>query len=84
MNSITLDLHHVYAVSGAIDDALQQAFEEVIDKKIRKFEIVNGKSSGQLLKKVERFLQQPHIKRYYQRTAIDSKDKGKLVLYFKF
>jgi hypothetical protein len=52
MARIKLDLHHIYNNSRAIDDALQQAFDDAIDKKIREVEIIPGKGSGQLRKKV--------------------------------
>lgn len=53
-------------------------------KKIREVEIIPGKGSGQLRKKVERFLQQPHIKPLYHRIENDSKNFGRLFVYFKF
>ena len=84
MARIKLDLHDIYNNSKAIDSALQQAFEEAIDKKIREVEIISGKGSGQLRKKVERFLQQPHIKPLYHRIENDSKNFGRLFVYFKF
>ena len=84
MNRIKLDLHHIYNNSLAIDDALQQAFDDAINNKIREVEILSGKNSGQLLKKVERFLQQPLIKKYYQRMSKDGKGTVKLVVYFKY
>jgi len=84
MARIKLDLHHIYNNSRAIDDALQQVFDEAIDKKIREVEIIPGKGSGQLRKKVDRFLQQPHIKKQYHRIENDSKNFGRLFVYFKF
>jgi dsDNA-specific endonuclease/ATPase MutS2 len=84
MARIKLDLHHIYNNSRAIDDALQQAFNDAIDKKIREVEIIPGKGRGQLRKKVERFLQQPHIKKQYHRIENDSKNFGRLFVYFKF
>ena len=84
MAKIKLDLHNIYNNSAAIDKALQQAFEDAISKKIREVEIIPGKGSGQLRKKVERFLQQPHIKPLYQRIENDSKNFGRLFVYFKF
>jgi len=84
MARIKLDLHHIYNNSRAIDDALQQAFNDAIDKKIREVEIIPGKGSGQLRKKVERFLQQPHIKKQYHRIENDSKNFGRLFVYFKY
>ena len=84
MTRIKLNLHHIYSDNRAIDDALQQAFDEAINRKIKEVEIVTGKNSGQLLNKVERFLRQPDIKKYYQRMSNEGKKLGKLVVYFKF
>ena len=84
MARIKLDLHHIYNNSSAIDKALQNAFEDAISKKIKEVEIIPGKGRGQLRKKVERFLQQPHIKPLYHRIENDSKNFGRLFVYFKF
>jgi len=84
MARIKVDLHDIYNNSKAIDKALQEAFEEAIDKRIREIEIIPGKGSGQLRKKVERFLQQPEIKKCYHRIENDSKNFGRLFVYFKF
>jgi len=84
MARIKLDLHDVYNNSKAIDKALNEVFEEAIEKRIREVEIIPGKGSGQLRKKVERFLQQPHIKPLYHRIENDSKNFGRLFVYFKF
>jgi hypothetical protein len=84
MARIKVDLHPIYNNSAAIDRALQQAFNDAVEKKIREVEIIPGKGSGQLRKKVERFLQQPHIKPMYHRIENDSKNFGRLFVYFKF
>lgn len=84
MGRIKVDLHDVYNNSKAIDAALRNAFEEAVDKKIRKIEIIPGKGSGQLKKKVDRFLQQPEIKSIYHRIEHDSKNFGRLFVYLKF
>ena len=84
MARIKLDLHDIYNNSAAIDKALQEAFDNAIAKKIREIEIIPGKGSGQLRKKVERFLQQPHIKPLYHRIENDNKNFGRLFVYFKF
>lgn len=84
MSRIKLDLHEIYNNSAAIDKALLEAFEEAIDKKIREVEIIPGKGTGQLKKKVHRFLQLPHIKPLYHRIENDSKNHGRLFVYFKF
>ncbi|MEI8053364.1 MAG: Smr/MutS family protein [Bacteroidota bacterium] len=84
MARIKVDLHHIFNNSNAIDNALKEAFEDAIEKRIREVEIIPGKGSGQLRKKVERFLQQPHIKPLYHRIENDSKNFGRLFVYFKF
>lgn len=83
MARIKLDLHNIYNNSAAIDKALQQAFDDAINKKIKEVEIIPGKGSGQLRKKVDRFLQQPHIKPLYHRIENDSQNFGRLFVYFK-
>ena len=84
MARIKVDLHTIYNDSKAIDKALEAAFEEAIEKKITEIEIIPGKGSGQLRKKVNRFLQMPHIKPLYHRIENVSKNFGRLFVYFKF
>src|SRR5256885_13749033 len=82
MAKIKIDLHNIHNNSNAIDNALQQAVEEAIAKKITEGEIIPGKGSGQLKKKVQRFLQLPHIKPLYHRIENDSKNFGRLFFFF--
>lgn len=84
MGRIKVDLHDIFNNSKAIDNALQNAFDQAIENKIREVEIIPGKGSRQLRKKVERFLQQPHIKPLYHRIENDSKNFGRLFVYFRF
>ncbi len=84
MAKIKVDLHDIYNNSKAIDKALLQAFEDAISKKIKEVEIIPGNGSGQLKKKVQRFLQQPEIKKQFHRMENDSKNFGRLFVYFKF
>ncbi|MEO6538084.1 MAG: Smr/MutS family protein [Ferruginibacter sp.] len=84
MSRIKVDLHPLYNNSAAIDKALKDAFEDAINKKIKEVEIIPGKGSGQLRKKVQRFLQLPHIKPLYHRIENDATNFGRLFVYFKF
>jgi dsDNA-specific endonuclease/ATPase MutS2 len=84
MAKIKVDLHNVYNNSTAIEGALQTAFDEAIRKRIPEIEIIPGKGSGQLRKKVERFLQLPHIKSLYHRIENDRRNFGRLFVHFKF
>ena len=84
MSRIKVDLHEVFNNRRGIEQALEDAFQEAVDKKIKEIEIIPGKGSGQLRKKVERFLQQPHIKHLYHRIENDQKNFGRLFVYFRF
>lgn len=83
MSKLKLDLHDIYNKSNLIDDALNNVINEALDKKIKLIEIIPGKGSGQLKKKVIRFLQQPNIKNKYHRIDKDSKNFGRIFVHFK-
>ncbi|NQX98336.1 MAG: Smr/MutS family protein [Flavobacteriales bacterium] len=84
MGKLKLDLHDIYNKSHLIDSALTEIINEAINKKIKTVEIIPGKGSGQLKKKVIRFLQQSHIKNKYHRIDKDSKNFGRIFVHFKF
>ena len=84
MSRIKIDLHPVFNNSKAIDEMLFNAFEEAVDNRIREVEIIAGKGSGQLKKRVERFLQQPRIKKICHRVEKDSKNFGRIFVFIKF
>ena len=83
MAKITLDLHDIFSKGHAIDKELNRVIEEAVAKRIKTVEIIPGKGSGQLKKKVLRFLQQPHIKQQYHRVEKDSKNFGRLFVHFQ-
>jgi DNA-nicking Smr family endonuclease len=83
MAKLKLDLHDIYNKGYQIDQALNQIVDDAVEKKIKCVEIIPGKGSGQLKKKVLRFLNQPHIKQKYHRIDKDSKNFGRLFVYFK-
>ena len=84
MAKLTLDLHDIFNKSRSIERELERIIEEAVRKKIRTVEIIPGKGSGQLKKRVLRFLQQPEIKSQYHRVEKDSKNFGRLFVHFKF
>ncbi|MBI5219877.1 MAG: Smr/MutS family protein [Bacteroidia bacterium] len=84
MAKLVLDLHDIYNKRWEIDKALQDIIEEAVLNKIGRIEIIPGKGSGQLKKKVLRFLEQKEIKKLYHRIEKDSKNFGKIYVYFKF
>jgi dsDNA-specific endonuclease/ATPase MutS2 len=84
MAKLKLDLHDIFNKGKDIDRALYEIINNAIDCKIETVEIIPGKGSGQLKKKVIRFLQQPEIKKLYHRIEKDSKNFGRLFVHFKF
>ena len=84
MAKLVLDLHDIFNKGKQIDAAFNDIIQQACDKKIKCVEIIPGKGSGQLKKKVLRFLNQSHIKQKYHRLDKDSKNFGRLFVYFKF
>lgn len=82
MAKLKLDLHDIFNNNKKIEQALEEIIQEAVDKKISLVEIIPGKGSGQLKKRVIRFLQQPHIKSQYKRIDKDSKNHGRLFVRF--
>jgi dsDNA-specific endonuclease/ATPase MutS2 len=81
---LKLDLHDIYNRGGDIDRALRAIIDEAIEKKVRLVEIIPGKGSGQLKKRVLRFLDQKEIKELYDRVEKDSKNFGRVFVHFRF
>ncbi len=81
MARIKVDLHDVFNSSGGIESALRQAFEDAADTRIKEIEIIPGKGSGQLKRKVERFLQRPEIKAQIHYVKTDFKNHGRMFVY---
>lgn len=81
---LKLDLHDIYNRGDQIDRALRDVFDEAIDKRAPMIEIIPGKGSGQLKKKVLRFLDQKEIKQLYHRVEKDSHNFGRLFVHFQW
>lgn len=84
MAKLKLDLHEIFNRGTEIDGELNRVIHEAVEKKIALVEIIPGKGSGQLKKKVLRFLEQKEIKALYHRVEKDSKNFGRIFVHFKF
>ncbi len=84
MAKLKLDLHDIYNKGGKIDAELDRIMHEAVDKKIELVEIIPGKGSGALKKKVLRYLDQKHIRAMYHRVEKDDKNFGRIFVHFKF
>jgi DNA-nicking Smr family endonuclease len=83
MVKIKLDLHDIYNRGEDLDRALRNVIDEAIEKKARLVEIIPGKGSGQLKKRVLRFLDQKEIKVLYHRVEKDSHNYGRVFVHFR-
>jgi DNA-nicking Smr family endonuclease len=81
---LKLDLHDVYNRGHDIDRALQGIIDEAVAKRATLVEIIPGKGSGQLKKRVLRFLDQKEIKALYQRVEKDSHNFGRVFVHFRW
>jgi DNA-nicking Smr family endonuclease len=84
MAKLVLDLHDIFNKGFSIDRELNRIINEAVEKKIVLVEIIPGKGSGQLKKRVLRFLAEPDIKKLYHRVEKDDKNFGRIFVHFKF
>jgi len=69
---LKIDLHAIYNKGDLIEKELENIIDEAIEKKAKKIEIIPGKGSGQLKKRVLKFLDRKDIKEKYHRVKKDS------------
>jgi dsDNA-specific endonuclease/ATPase MutS2 len=81
---LKLDLHDIYNRHQDIERALRDIIDEAIATKADVVEIIPGKGSGQLKKRVLRFLDQKEIKAQYHRVEKDSKNFGRVFVHFRW
>lgn len=81
---LTLDLHDVYNRGAEIDRALRGIIDEAVRTKAPLVEIIPGKGSGALKKRVLRFLDQKDVKALYHRVEKDSDNFGRILVHFRW
>jgi dsDNA-specific endonuclease/ATPase MutS2 len=81
---LKLDLHDIYNRNGDIERALRGIIDEAVAKKATLVEIIPGKGSGQLKKRVLRFLDQKDVKALYHRVEKDSNNWGRVFVHFRW
>ena len=83
MAKLVLDLHKSFNNGTMIDAELNRIIAEAVQKRIALVEIIPGKCSGQLKKRVLRFLAEPQVKKLYHRLEKDDKNFGRIFVHFK-
>ncbi len=81
--TLHLDLHPIAKRGDAINQALENLFYEAEAKRVKCAEIIPGKGSGQLMKRVKKFLDQKAVKARYKRIEVDTNNHGRLFVYFR-
>lgn len=81
---LKLDLHNIYNRGADIDRALRAIIDEAVAKHAPLVESIPGKGSGQLKKRVLRFLDQKEIKALYHRVEKDSDNFGRIFVHFRW
>ncbi|WP_330279058.1 Smr/MutS family protein [Streptomyces sp. NBC_00056] len=80
---LTLDLHPIFRNNRDIELALRQAIFKAARSGETSMEIIPGKGSGKLKKRVVAFLNQPHIKKLYERFETDPSNDGRIVVHLR-
>jgi DNA-nicking Smr family endonuclease len=83
MAKLKLDLHDIFDKGDLLEQALNRVIREAVEKRVELVEIIPGKGSGQLKKRVLRFLARPDIKALYHRLEKDSKNFGRVFVHFR-
>ena len=78
-----LDLHPIAKNGPAIEQALSDIIDAATTKKARQVEIICGKGTGQLKKRVLKFLDRKDIKQQYHRIDKDANNHGRIFVHFK-
>ncbi|WP_405634293.1 Smr/MutS family protein [Streptomyces sp. NBC_00056] len=80
---LTLDLRPIFRNNRDIELALRQAIFKAARSGETSMEIIPGKGSGKLKKRVLAFLNQPHIKKLYERFETDPSNDGRIVVHLR-
>lgn len=80
--TMTVDLHPIFRSERDIDNAVRRAIFGAVAQKVALLEIIPGKGSGTLKRRVLAKLAQPHLKKLYRRVEADSTNKGRILVHF--
>jgi DNA-nicking Smr family endonuclease len=81
---LKLDLHPLYNRGDEIDRALETILDEARAKKAPLVEIITGKGSGQLKKRVLKFLDRKDVRTLYHRVEKHSDNWGRVFVHFRW
>jgi DNA-nicking Smr family endonuclease len=83
MALITLDLHPFFRSDRDIDTALRQTLFKAAATGVDIVQIIPGKGTGQLKKRVLAVLAQKHIRKLYARVEQDPANAGRILVHLR-
>ena len=81
---LTLDLHPIFNKGGQIDAALADVIDEAERRRAKQVEIICGKGSGALKKRVLRYLDRKDVRARYHRVDKDPDNHGRVFVHFRW
>src|SRR5215469_9124316 len=64
------------------DNAVRNATFRAVTRKVALLEIIPGRGSGALKRRVLAKLAQPHLKKFYRRVEADPTNEGRILVHF--
>ncbi len=81
--TLHLDLHPIATHRRTLESALEELFHTAAKQRAARAEIIPGKGTGQLMRRVKKWLAQPAIKAQYKRVVVDQHNHGRLFVIFR-
>jgi DNA-nicking Smr family endonuclease len=79
---LTVDLHGVFQSNRDIDRTVRAVIFRAVQEKVKVVEIIHGKGSGKLRRRVLAMLNQPHLKKFYRSVEADASNEGRVLVHF--
>ena len=77
-----MDLHPIFRNNRDIEMALREVIFKAARTGVDVVQIIPGKGSGKLKRRVLAFLEQKHIKKLYVRVETDATNSGRVLVHF--
>jgi dsDNA-specific endonuclease/ATPase MutS2 len=84
VSRLKLDLHDIYDRGAEVDRALRSALDEAARTRAKVLEVVPGKGTGQLKKRVLRYLDRKDVRPLYHRVEKDEDNFGRIWVHFRW
>lgn len=79
---LSVDLHGMFRSDRDIDGAIRAAIFRAKRERIGTVEIIPGKGSGVLKRKVLAVLKRPHLTKLYRQVEVDPDNEGRVLVDF--